>query len=413
MPDDAPKTCPVLMHNGKPCGRKLWDNEYCICHSSDPSKNVDQFRIQISEILDNRLHTGPYDFSGMVFPRTFHEFPRVYDRVVFFDNASFLGDADFVFAEFRQDVDFSHARFSADAKFQSAKFYRDAKFENTQFTTVDFSDCTVRGESQLIFDGEELGKQKGRRDREMFLGKSDFRRMKLTNSKSVVFRKVDLGKCLFLETDVTKVEFVDVKWDERGKLWWRRKRFHDAVSSSEYVLLAQLYRRVQQNYVDSYQYRDAGDFYIGEQDMINMSKGSRIRRFFSANFWYWVFARYGQCWVQPLLTGVLPVLYLWSLLLILCDIHVVLDYVNAGDVRATWFHIDWLGDLGRVSNFAFYYLGVLIFNIRLVTTGVFGALPCYLSCWQSLVIISERILLIAFISFFVLALTRQFKRKSF
>ena len=181
----------------------------------------------------------------------------------------------------------------------------------------------------------------------------------------------------------------------------------------DYSLVAQLYRRLQRNYIDSYQYTEAGDFYIGEQEMIRKSKGGRLRQPLTTNFWYWLFARYGQCWVRPLLFGVLPTLFVWPLLLILCDIHTVLDHVNSGRFQVAFFDPTWLSDLTNVFVFSKYLAGVMIFNVKLLATGIFGGMPVYMSAWQCLLVIGERLLIIAFISFFVLALTRQFKRKSF
>lgn len=165
----------------KPCGRKLYDDKFCIFHSNDIRGKKDKFKTAFwEEVNRQRMDESEYDFSGFVFPDQisfgackiiceFVEFDKAVDfshtqfservkfiRSHFSKNANFTfakfsgktdfvdnkfsGEANFYKSQFLKDADFNSAKFSGDANFSKAKFFEKANFPFTKFfERADFS----------------------------------------------------------------------------------------------------------------------------------------------------------------------------------------------------------------------------------------------------------------------------------
>ncbi len=356
-----------------------------------------------------RFH-GATDFVGAKF-----------SKGACFMYTAFSGNVNFLGARFVRGGYFRDVRFSEKTNFEWATFSQQTSFESTQFEKgVSFSFCIADRDASLTFDGESLQKE----NKEMFLAPAEFIGCSVTEPKNIKFRKVSLDKCAFLETDVRDVQFIDVTWDTMPKFiprwmgriirrWtpkfhkWlpRRNAAYDEVSikekwfkwlrlkikreqeppKPEYKLIAMLYRRLQANYINNLSYAEAGDFYVGEQEMVRKGKGSGWtiwRRWVCTNFIYKCLSYYGESFLLPLV---------W-LAVVLLGFPVYL--LREGTDIATYPQALW-------TNLTF-----ITFNRTAISTSL--PLP-----YQQGIVAIENIVIVVLVTFFVLALRRRYKRKGF
>ncbi|MCJ7498312.1 MAG: hypothetical protein MUO78_09320 [candidate division Zixibacteria bacterium] len=120
-----------------------------------------------------------------------------------------------------------------------------------------------------------------------------------------------MSKSRFLETDLRKVEFVDVDWYKKKG---RNKIFDEIMAVPyDYPLVSQVYRRLRANYEENLNYAEAGDFHIGEMEM--RRKGEK-NIFNKGIIWlYKLISNYGESYRRPLvwialLLLVFPLLYM-------------------------------------------------------------------------------------------------------
>ena len=260
MQNHTPKTCQVEMYSGEPCGRPLHDGDKCICHSEKEDKDVKLFQQELDKIFADE-ETEYYDLTRFVFPKVGYTLPTEYKKDTFFTGAKFSGDAYLHSATFSGEASFGEATFSGKASFIEAKFSGEASFAGAKFSgetwfaatqfekDVSFAFCRASKAAQVIFDGEELQ----RMNKEIFSVEADFAWCSFAEPKNIIFRKLSLERCDFLNTDVTEVQFVDVTWARKPKFlkWFPRNAVHDEFAEQpDYNLIAQLYRRLQQNYIN-------------------------------------------------------------------------------------------------------------------------------------------------------------------
>jgi uncharacterized protein YjbI with pentapeptide repeats len=450
MANNEQKTCQELMRYGIPCGRLLYDGEKCICHSEKEDKDVGLFQEELDKIFAND-EAEYYDLTHFVFPRDDYRLPREYKKDTFFLWATFSGEADFSEATFSGEADFWSAMFSGDADFREATFSGNADFREATFSgktwfhstrfkkPVGFAHCKVAKEAEVVFDGEELREV----NEEMFLGEADFTSCSFAEPKNIKFRKVSLQKCKFLETDVSAVQFVDVTWEEKPKYFGlsSRNAVHDEVSNktdnnynliaqlyrrlqakrnavrdeasnkknNNYSLIAQLYRRLQANYINNYNYAEASDFYIGEQEMMRKAKG-KIRQYLSTSFLYKLISYYGESYWQPLILLSFVLLFFTGIFLY--------NGINLGSTPqastvAETVNYEWSWsprDFLLVKSDYWEAFAVNFLLITFIRSEISEHLP---STWMRFVIGIESLIVIALVTFIILALRRRFKRKTF
>lgn len=107
--------------------------------------------------------------------------------------------------------------------------------------------------------------------------------------EKVVFDNVDLSNCRFLNTDLSKIDFRDVRWDnnpldrravrdewdgqyeweEKEKKWVRKKD----PEPPDFKRVEQLYCQLRVNYEGKLRYEEAGDFHIGQMEMRRLDPG--------------------------------------------------------------------------------------------------------------------------------------------
>ncbi|MEE9441588.1 MAG: pentapeptide repeat-containing protein [candidate division Zixibacteria bacterium] len=386
MPEEI-KTCQgqiwdPSIYTFKTCNRPLYDDKHCICHSDDPDKDIEKFRTEVQKQLDREDY---HDFTEFVFPKDFNFRETEFKHDVYFRLAKFGGKADFYSAKFDGDANFYHAKFDGDANFYHAEFGGEASFYEAEFGgEASFYEAKFGGEAYFLstkfdgqanfgeakfggnanfwntkFDGEidfrwagfggkadfisatfkktvnfkwmslsektivRFDGENNKKDEPVFQDTADFSSIRIPEDAEIVFRKINLSKCEFLETDLTKVEFIDVNWAKTGGIfkWFKTNAVYDAVKNGkngkyDYDLIAQLYRRLQINYIGKCFYSEAGDFHIGEQEMARKGKGE-FSRFFCTNMFYKLISYYGESFILPLFWLALililfPALFLYS-----------------------------------------------------------------------------------------------------
>ncbi len=159
MPETK-KTCQVIMHDGKPCGRELYDDEFCIFHSKKEDKDEYLFHEKFNEIFKNQS-LEIYDFTHFIFLGGV-AFPLKFPKSVIFRNALFYGEADFEDVGFERTADFLGARFEDTVDFRGARFLDaadftsvtcecEADFGGVRFTGgADFRDATFVGKALFM-----------------------------------------------------------------------------------------------------------------------------------------------------------------------------------------------------------------------------------------------------------------------
>lgn len=188
---DNKRTCTYQRWDGKPCGRDLYDGEYCIFHSKDIEGKKDKFNDTFwKEFERQKEKEKKYDFNGFVFPGDISFKELEFEKDVFFIDAQFSGDANFEYAVFsgntgydeiqetkivhrgnsilriRADpecfqtsckADFNNAKFYGQTNFKFATFHGCAEFKNVCFSEVKFDQvhfCNVSEFSYAKFKGE-------------------------------------------------------------------------------------------------------------------------------------------------------------------------------------------------------------------------------------------------------------------
>ena len=498
MENGEQKTCQVKMYDGEPCGRPLYPQmggSKCICHSEDQAKHVGLFQEELDKIFAGDEEAEYYDLTEFIFPKEGYKLPKEYKKDTYFQGATFSGAVDFSGATFSgeayfesttfsEEADFHWATFSAKAHFNWATFSEDANFRcatvsgeadfhgttflevadfidatfseeanfrwatfsgTTQFYSthfekrVDFSFCRADKDADVTFDGENLLAE----NKQMFPEGADFASCAFASPQNIKFRKLSLEKCKFLESDISAVQFIDVKWASMGKrlkrkvifdaispdlhwLEWQREKEEEETEEDadtekqeseppiyQYNLIAQIYRRLQTNYVNNYRYSEAGDFYIGEQEMVRKAKG-KIGQYLSTNFLYKIISYYGESFMLPLL---------WlAFILLLFPAGLLLDGINLNPtlqdpavVETVNYEWSWSpGDfLPANSDSRCDYWEAFVVNFSLIAYSR-SDIGKYLPESHSRFIVTiESLVIIALLAFFLLALRRQYKRKTF
>ncbi len=327
-------------------------------------------------------------------------------KAIDFSGCTFRGLTRFEGIHFQSEADFQHVIFDGQCEFLACKFAGPLSFQKAQFTA----------KARCRFDAEFFGEI----ERAPFAAEADFRYLELDGNARLTFRKVSLERCLFLETDVTKCEFVDVRWPRRSRLfrlWWKRAVADETsdlrlllkwnpfgkrpLPAPEYYQMAQLYRDLQANLEQGYRYSEAGDFYVGEQEMIRKDKGW-IRRFICMNWAYKLISLYGENFG-------LSLIWLVSLLL-LFPVYLVFDGVF---ISGEYINYSWTRSFSDIVLFKVDYWNTVWTNFSVSTLNR-GQIAQFLAePYKRALLTAESFALAVLATFFIAALRRQFKRKTF
>ena len=347
--------CQVKMRDEKPCNRPIKRSGKCIFHLEDKTDEEaklfeEEFWKELKRTEEDN-NTKVLDFKRFVFPNWFsirgYHFKKFYVdfsfakfnyadfeevkfnkvnfantefNVAYFFNAetnqaqflsarfneahfdsAFFNEAHFVNSSFDKayfSSSFNEVNFSA--KFNVAKFYK-AKFNKVSFWSSEFFGRASFEETDFSYNKKEV---------------SSFRYVKFHKPNEVVFRRVDLSNVSFLHTDVSEIEFSDVKWARKEGRFGSRNIVVDETligkdPEVDYESVAQLYRRLRKNYESNYRFAKAGDFFIGEMEMRRLNVNTRfknkilrkiilwVKRNLTLAAWYKYLGYYGESTLYP------------------------------------------------------------------------------------------------------------------
>jgi uncharacterized protein YjbI with pentapeptide repeats len=275
-------------------------------------------------IFDGATFAESADFDGTTFTREANFREATFREEANFREATFREGAIFWKAMFREGAIFDGAMFSKGAYFNETMFTKEVYFggaifaegasfggamfsEGADFTGATFSKgASFRGATfsgRTLFAGRLGSAQAGH----IFAGMEvDFRYVVIAPPDVITFLGADLTTCQFLDTDLRKVQLVDVKWPQKGG----RILVYDEMASTEsededgsarpWSQIERLYRELKQNYEDRRDYERAGDFHYGEKEMRRQNPDTALGlRFFL--MLYWLFSGYGERYLRPLL----------------------------------------------------------------------------------------------------------------
>ena len=316
----------------EPCQRTIWDDDnvssYCILHSHNPDKALDQFQQAIDEVVTHTKEYGTLcDFSDVHFPpyydyhglteavkhdccfkgAVFASFGRENENHINFDNLHIKGETDFSEARFGKAVSFQGTIFAKNANFYNTKFkglstftdalfYAEANFSAAAITISTFTRTTfyrrphfgttifhsnVNFHNTIFEKGANFYKTR-------FITHADLRETEFKGDTSFVeaefasasFFKVDMSYCRLVMVDVSTIDFTGSIWPE--KRYWRMLPSRKAVYDEDCILsdepenidhLIRLYRRLSENQENAKAYEIAGHFHISSQEMSRMKLG--------------------------------------------------------------------------------------------------------------------------------------------
>jgi uncharacterized protein YjbI with pentapeptide repeats len=258
-------------------------------------------------------------FDGATFSKGADFGRATFSKHVNFGRATFSGYADFGGAMFSEAANFDRATFSERTVFGGATFSKGADFGRATFSKgADFLETTFSERARFdgaTFSGRTLfgGRPGNAQAGHIFAGTAvDFRQAVINPPDVITFLGADLTTCQFLDTDLRKVQLVDVKWPQKRG----RALVYDEIDSVEagsggrrpWSHVERLYRELKQNYEDRRDYERAGDFHYGEKEIRRKNPDTTWGlRFFLTLYWLfsgygeWLFSGYGERYLRPLL----------------------------------------------------------------------------------------------------------------
>jgi hypothetical protein len=222
-----------------------------------------------------------------------------------FSNSTFEDDANFAGANFGSSL-FIEAMFEKLADFRGVNFILAANFSQAIFKkTADFRDTRIK--SLLTFEGasfEGFAKFSGKDNKHNSWpqGNLNFSSVDIEKPEKISFQIVELKPDSFINTDVRKFDFTDIKWKIKNFAFdW--SRFNNILfwkeeakrRESGYERLEVVYRRLAINAEESAHYRQASKFRFTAFDI------QRINRWYgrlpiTLLWWYKWTSRYGENW---------------------------------------------------------------------------------------------------------------------
>jgi uncharacterized protein YjbI with pentapeptide repeats len=330
-------------------------NRYCVLHFPGEEKK-DGFRKVLESKLAQKDYNfggaifpeGTSEFEGAEFD-AYARFTRVtflgeanFTRAKFsgktsFTEAQFSGGTDFSEAQFNGErTYFGEAQFSGQTSFTEAKFsgetsFIEAKFSGewtdflvTQFSGewTDFAEAQFNGERtdfrEAQFNGAETSFREVTfisdvyftgttfREKVGFWGSKEnpafgpeawarFDRCRIEKPEQLTFNTVLLHPGWFINTDVRKVDFTDVKWygmpgGPEGTLDKEIGALTKRNIESPYTLLSQACQRLAANAEENRDFRLANDFYYWSMDALRKAGWRRLGLIRTI---YWALSGYG------------------------------------------------------------------------------------------------------------------------
>ena len=298
------------------------DTGYCVLHF--PGEEKDDFE----QVKKDKLEREDYDFSGTVFPEGTSDFGGVeFHTDTHFTDATFIGGAQFSDATFSGEwTSFNRAQFSgAQTSFQEAQFsgewtdFNSAQFsgERTYFSEAQFSGAQTYFVAAQ-FSGVETYFKEATFAKEVYFSGvtfsekvtfwgtqgnrvfgpgawAKFDHPRIEKPEQFTFNTVLLHPGWFINADVRKVDFTDVKWygmpgGPEGKIEAEVKALAERGVESPYTLLSQACRRLSANAEENREYPLANEFYYWS---MNSLRKEGWRSLGAIGTFYWALSGYG------------------------------------------------------------------------------------------------------------------------
>jgi uncharacterized protein YjbI with pentapeptide repeats len=295
---------------------------YCVLHYPGEEKNKEAFL----KVIKSKLDEKDYNFGGTVFPEgtaNFEEFE--FDDDVYFSGVTLLGEARFAKATFSGKLTaFREAQFSGSADFSGAKFSSERItfpgtkfggehlfFSDAQFSgSADFSGAKFSSELTYFratrFNGESTSFSRAQFSSEAtyfyataFMQEVGawvwFSNCRVDKPERLRFNSVLLHPGCFINTDVRKVDFTDVKWygmpgGPKGTLDEEIHALEDLDVKSPHTLLAQACRRLSANAEENREYPLANEFHYWSMNALRKLGWSSLGL---VGTLYWALSGYG------------------------------------------------------------------------------------------------------------------------
>src|SRR3990172_796404 len=397
-----------------------------------PYQNANTLANTLKERIESRLSPGnkedPVRFDGAIFPEA-DIYIRTYERSVsfagaefhraFFDGAKFLGkvtsfegakfkNARFEGVEFSGDVVFKKAQFSEGSNFKNAIFscnknknkidFTEASFQEGGFfddaelrsETISFAKVRFAGNISFIgtkfyckdhisFESAQFGRPgfvgshaktifRGEEPGGIFLeGKVNFKSVAI-DQEEFIFEWVNLSQVEFLDTDISKVKFIDVEWYKRPNFlkffggWrsrlydedvWRETRKKNRGIDDHYLTqLSYLYRTLKRYYLDRGEINLVGHFHYGFMEVLLRKEKRILKRILSLQHLYRISSGYGEDYG-------LAIIVLLTLILLFGGIYTILEVPKVYEDRS-WIPDQFLNSLlysfqaATLSRISFY-----------------------------------------------------------
>jgi uncharacterized protein YjbI with pentapeptide repeats len=255
-----------------------------------------------------------------------------------FESATLIGEASFYAARFDDECSFAHSRFESSSNFKTADFGAGAFFRQTVFgqtafwhahfrDRAEFEEAVFKGDVDFseakFFNGVSFVEASFEGQATSFRGASiiapalfsslrpdekgavfgtgevDFGSVTVSPPEGLIFRNCNLRTARFLDVNVRKAEFTDVRWDFRDG----RRRVYDEIAPTEkrhFGRVEQLCRDIKKNHEDRGDYARAGDFHYAEKEMQRQNPETGATHRFFLNI-YRVISGYGEKYILPVI----------------------------------------------------------------------------------------------------------------
>lgn len=238
-------------------------------------------------------------FVGAVFKESIEFGVTTFEDDAWFEKAIFEKRGWFYRATFRQDAGFSGCQFSEEVKFTRAffknVFFLDVIFGGTTYFNeavfgeeVEFNGATFQGYTWFSRNDFKAGASfklvkflgETKIDRVQFQGAGDFLQTVFSNTEfsdisddswivfercaaeQVYFYRVGLGRCDFVQTDISKAHFIDSWWpDTEGSYYVADEQKHHSPQA-----IRNFFQRMKRKYKDEHNEYEASKWHLAEKE---------------------------------------------------------------------------------------------------------------------------------------------------
>lgn len=245
---------------------------------------------------------------------------------------------------------FNEATFSLKADFSEVKFLQVAHFNLTTFSQgvdflrAEFSEVYFMG---TIFEEEAKFSWAKFKDKAFFLPASDLKKVVFGGPsrfvfthflEEVIFQDVNLSLCVFLHSNIDRVDFRYCTFAEKGR---RKNVLRDEIECDEkveknesdrkdYEHVRRLYLELKRNFEEKKDWNKAGDFHFGEMECRRQKMNSWWKRnILSLEALYFGLSGYGERPWRAFRILLEFVLILFPLLYILSEGKTITEYFTS------------------------------------------------------------------------------------